>query len=223
MAAYQACCASNLRQIMIGINAYANQFQGWMPYNPDAPGQAEYIQYDAFGPTDTTSWAYIMSSSVGLPYNQTITKQSIWICPLAYVDGFAPETTDTVNSYSINRYVASHYYSSSGVNIWQGVRLSALNSTVLTVSDVALRNDGPNGAIPTGPWCMRLESDPDGLGAMTRGTFDFAPWPINLLTEPQPAFVTHYHNRSFNAAFGDGHIEALTSYAQFKTDGDFTP
>ena len=96
---------------MLGMNAYANIFSGWVPYNPNAPGQAEYIQYDSNGPTDTFSWAYLMSSSVGLPYNQTTARSSIWICPLVYVDGFAPETTDSVNSYSINCDVASHYYS----------------------------------------------------------------------------------------------------------------
>ena len=70
---------------------------------------------------------------------------------------------------------------------------------------------------------MRLECDPAGLGTITRGTFDFAAWPINLYSEPRPGLVTHYHNGCFNAAFGDGHVESLTSYAQFKADGTFTP
>jgi prepilin-type N-terminal cleavage/methylation domain-containing protein/prepilin-type processing-associated H-X9-DG protein len=223
MSAYQVSCAGNLRQIMLGINAYANQFDGWMPYNPSAPGNPEYVQYDFYGPTDTFSWAYLMSSSVGLPYNQTQAKSSIWICPLAYVDGFAPESTDTVNNYSINCNVASHYYSVSGVNIWAGVRLSKLNSTMLTVSDGALRNNGPNSSIPTGPWSMRLEFDSSTFNTTIRGTFDFAAWPLNISTEPKPGIVTHYHNGSFNAAFGDGHVESMTSYAQFKAAGNFTP
>jgi prepilin-type N-terminal cleavage/methylation domain-containing protein/prepilin-type processing-associated H-X9-DG protein len=204
-------CANNLRQLTAGLFVYANEYDGWLPYDDDS-GNADCIKF----------WQRL-SIGAGIPYQTNLYSGTVWTCPMIDIDGFGPGTdwyTEWDAHYGINNNLRGLGYqpldasnNPTGPMIWSQLPHKLREAGPNTI----LMGDGTvtwttlfNGAYYFTPGLNAVQSNP-------RGSVwpDFAPWPI----DPVKDYVTTLHNGAVNVSFGDGHVESLQSL----TTAMFTP
>jgi prepilin-type N-terminal cleavage/methylation domain-containing protein/prepilin-type processing-associated H-X9-DG protein len=204
--AYLVRCSSNLRQVGMLFQIYADSQGGWLP-----PDNEFYVP-----PPGSTggSWYTRVSEMTGVPLpalSQT-GGASIWTCPFVEEDNLGPtQPGDFILNYGMNdNYMAqvgdpgtdeSVYYDSAKVT-----KLASLPTNAVLVGDFSPIDNGVG--LPLYTWCSinwKYPSQPAG------GPWgQFPPWPLDSSTGK----ISALHDQRVNFCFGDGHVESVSSITQ---------
>ena len=173
-------CASNLRQIQIGIIMYADDFYDVIPVD------------DGSGQPGSKLWPARLAGATGPPYNNQKYSGTVWTCPLAdsdipkphwlYVDRWSAH-------YGLNSQLDAGSDYSTGVLRWNVVyRLSRQRPDMLLLADGGLSFYG-GGGFYINQTCFAT------------GFYNPA-WPF----DSRYVKVGRAHGGGVNEAFCDGHV-----------------
>ena len=183
-------CVNNLKQLGLSFHAYADDFNGFSPYNcPDATG-------------DKKSWK---SRLYGLNYIKTYQSTR---CPAK------PFVCDSLNWTDDNR--GTGYGASNG---WWISFASCIDfKKVGTSTDGRSQGSSWRGTVPRSPSAFAMLSDSQRVWNTTSWEFYYqtttVAYPnLNDATSKQTTGVVLRHNKRCNVAAVDGHVSAQ-SYAQ---------
>jgi prepilin-type N-terminal cleavage/methylation domain-containing protein/prepilin-type processing-associated H-X9-DG protein len=204
--AYLVRCSSNLRQVGMLFQIYADTQGGWLP-----PDNEFYVP-----PPGSTggSWYTRVSemTEMPLPTVSQTGRASIWTCPFVEEDDLGPtEPGDFILNYAINdNYMAqvndpgtdeSVYYDAAKLT-----KLASLPTNAVLVGDFSPIDNGPG--LPLYTWASINWKYPQQPAGGAWG--NFAPWPVDPITGK----ISMLHDQRVNFCFGDGHVECVTSVTQ---------
>lgn len=89
-------CLDNSKQMMIALHLYADDFNGWLPPNPDWPTTNMWVRGEMENPDDATNTLYLANSKLAPYIGGSI---SIFKCP--------GDTSFHVRTYSMSQAVGT--------------------------------------------------------------------------------------------------------------------
>ena len=213
-------CASNLRQVTMGMVMYANAHRGAMPYDfaagnpaPGNPGVGEYgvtTWYDRIAGYYAGQKAY--EAHVPRPTGTKV--GSVWHCPFLDSGEFITRWMfgEVDCHWGMNESLLA-YRDAAGTFDKPVPRITKAKATVVLVGDGNFfgGTEWYNGSRINGNW--RNNYDTWGY---------FAPWPLNRPPAPLPnttqpggpqqlGIATKFHGGRASLGFSDGHVEQLKS------------
>ncbi len=207
--AKQVTCASNMRNLALGLSMYANDNRGSLPPRQDG------WQQDVAGQGRFRTWGLYIGKYVGVtPYTGTDYDRhmvrSVFFCPSDDSDWMPRDYSGLTsifcakNSYDANAAVMDEIVQDSdgdgvvGPRKLGGVRRAAETIMLMETMWSAWNMVGYHGA---GFSCFRNQ---------TAG-FGYADY--------NERAVAGYHRKKNNWAFADGHVAAMNYYETFRGDG----
>ena len=183
-------CASNNRQIYLGLASYSGEYQDSIIYD------------DASGNTGSKIWWQRLSDDTGPTYTPGIYRGTTWICPLAESDAPAPHWKYNNRwdaHYALNQTLVQQYWYTAGVNVYHGGAAKQFRLGQQR-SDLGFLADGPISYFPAaGGGYYFLETWNTGSSPMI--------WPLNSAQ----VSVGRAHGGGANMGYCDGHVALVNA------------
>jgi prepilin-type N-terminal cleavage/methylation domain-containing protein/prepilin-type processing-associated H-X9-DG protein len=205
-------CASNLRQLAGGLFIYAQNYDGWLPYDDDSGNGAV---------NESNFWTRL-SVGTGIPYRLGQYSGSVWTCPMVDIDNFGPATYQPERwdaQYGINDQLrglgdqpVDSNHKAVGSFVWSQSphKLLEANANTIVLGDGTVIDNGGASAFYFYPALNAKYISP-----RESAWGFFVPWCV----DPVKGYVTNLHNGVVNVSFGDGHVESIKRV----TSDMFTP